>query len=308
MSAPELSVVIVSYRCADHLAQCLGSLDDNATDVRLEVIVVDNASGDGTVEVAQAHEGTQVIARHDNAGFGTAANLGMDLARGHAVLVLNPDTAVPAGTLRACLDALWSQPDVGVLTPRIVDEQGTLDARCHRSFPTAWSAACFATGLDRVLPWRSAQRYLMRYLPEHEPAKVDAVSGAFMLMRADALHQIGGFDQQFFMYAEDIDLCMRFRAAGWTVLYWPDATAMHAGGGSGMHGRRTPQADAAAFRTMAPLMRKHRPGVAGAATAAAALLGGELLLLGSRARRVVDARHAEQRALNSIRDSLSEIA
>ena len=285
VSAPELSVVIVSYRCADHLARCLGSLDDNATDVRLEVIVVDNASGDGTLKVARAHEGTQVIARHDNAGFGTAANLGMDLARGRAVLVLNPDTVVPAGTLRACLDALWSQPDVGVLTPRIVDEEGALDARCHRSFPTAWSAACFATGLDRVLPWRSAQRYLMRYLPEHEPAEVDAVSGAFMLMRADALRQIGGFDQQFFMYAEDIDLCMRFRAADWTVLYWPCATVVHAGGGSGMHGRRTAQADAAAFRTMAPLMRKHRPGVSGALLASFAAVVGEAMLAFSRLRR-----------------------
>ena len=285
MSPPELSVVIVSYRCAHHLQRCLATIDTQATEVPLEVIVVDNASGDGTAEVARARPGTCVIERTSNGGFGRAANEGMARARGQAVLVLNPDTAVPPGALRACLDALWAAPRIGVLTPRIVDEHGDLDLRCHRTFPTAWSAACFATGLDRVLPWRSAQAYLMRYLPDHQQADVDAVSGAFMLMRTDALHQVGGFDQQFFMYAEDIDLCMRFRAAGWRVRYWPGAEVLHVGGGSGHSGRRSAKADEAAFRTMAPLIRKHRPGVRGAALAAAAALTGEAMLALSRLRR-----------------------
>ncbi len=285
MTAPELSVVIVSYRCADHLERCLQSLDDNARDVALQVIVVDNASGDGTARVARAHAGTQVIERSGNDGFARAANQGMARAQGQALLVLNPDTVVPPGALRACLDALWQHPHVGVLSARVVDGQGHLDARCHRSFPTAWSALCFVTGLDRVLPWRSAQGYLMRYLPDDASADVDAISGAFMLMRADALHRVGGFDQQFFMYAEDIDLCMRFKAAGWAVLYWPGAHVVHVGGGSGEGHGRTPRADAAAFRTMAPLIHKHRPGPRGAALAALAALAGEAMLAISRLRR-----------------------
>ena len=126
----------------------------------------------------------------------------------------------------------------------------------------------------------------MRYLANDRPAEVDAVSGAFMLMRTDALHEVGGFDQQFFMYAEDIDLCMRFRAAGWRVGYRPVATVVHVGGGSGAGGRRTPDADAAAFRTMAPLIRKHRPGARGAVLALLAFLAGEALLLASRVRRL----------------------
>ncbi len=285
MTGPELSVVIVSYRCADHLQRCLLSIDQQATDVPLEVIVVDNASGDGTADVANTRPGTHLIERSTNDGFARAANEGMAIATGRAVLVLNPDTVVPRGALRACLDAAWADPTVGVLTPRIVDEHGEPDLRCHRSFPTAWSAACFITGLDRALPWRSARAYLMRYLPEHQQADVDAVSGAFMLMRTEALHQVGGFDQQFFMYAEDIDLCMRFRAAGWTVRYWPGAHVIHVGGGSSPHGHRTPEAEAAAFRTMAPLIRKHRPGMSGTLFAAAAAIAGEARLAASRLRR-----------------------
>jgi len=285
MTSPELSVVIVSYRCAGHLERCLASLDAGAEHVTTEVIVVDNASGDGTAAVARRRAGTRVVERERNSGFARAANEGMARARGRAVLVLNPDTIVPEGSLRACLDALWADPRIGVLTPRVLDESGALDPRCHRSFPTAWSAFCFATGLDRRLPWRSAQAYTMRWLPDDRPADVDAVSGAFMLMRADALHRIGGFDQQFFMYAEDIDLCMRFRAAGWHVVYWPGTSVTHVGGGSGTDGRRTPQADAAAFRTIAPLIRKHRPGARGTVLAATAWLAGEAMLAVSRLRR-----------------------
>lgn len=282
MSRPELSVVIVSYRCARHLAQCLASIHENSSDVPLEVIVVDNASGDDTPDVARADPRVHLMERPMNEGFGRAANQGMARARGRAVLVLNPDTVIPPGALRACLDALWADPQIGMLSPRIVDGDGHVDLRCHRSFPTTMSAACFVTGLDRLLPWRSAQAYLMRYLPDDRPADVDAVSGAFMLMRADALHQVGGFDQQFFMYAEDIDLCMRFRAAEWTLRYWPGADVVHTGGGSGERGRRGDRASQAAFRTMAPLIRKHRPGLRGWLTAAVAELAGEAMLAASR--------------------------
>ena len=282
---PEVSVVIVSYRCAGHLGRCLESLRRNADTVDLEVIVVDNASSDGTAEVARAHPHVQVIEQASNEGFSRAANLGMARARGRAVLVLNPDTVVGDDVLRACVHALWADERIGVISPRIIDGEGNLDPRCHRSFPTAWSALCFATGLDRVLPWRSAQAYTMRYLPDDHEADVDAISGAFMLMRADALHQVGGFDQQFFMYAEDIDLCMRFRAAGWRVVYWPGAKVTHVGGGSNERGRRPGRADAAAYRTMAPLVRKHTPGIRGAMLATSAAIAGEVMLAASRLRR-----------------------
>ena len=286
MTAPELSVVIVSYRCADHLARCVDSLSANADDVSSEIIVVDNASGDGTADVVRNRPGVTLLERTENDGFARAANEGLARARGQAVLVLNPDTVIPSGGLRACLDALWEEPGIGVLTPRVVDAHGRLDDRCHRTFPTAWSAFCFVTRLDRILPWQSAQAYTMRYLPVDRAADVDAVSGAFMLMRTQALHGVGGFDQQFFMYAEDIDLCMRFGRAGWRVTYKPVATILHIGGGSGDPDRARPaRAKVAAFRTMAPLIRKHRPGVRGALLASVAAVAGEVMLAASRLRR-----------------------
>ena len=286
-AAPELSVVLVSYRCAGHLRQCLAGLHANRADVDLEVLVIDNASGDSTPDVAATAPGVTLVRRPTNDGFAVAANVGLRRARGGAVLVLNPDTVVPRGTLRACLDELWAHPEVGVLTPRVLDATGRLDPRCHRGFPTAWSSFCFLSRLDRLLPGPATGGYLKRYLPESEPADVDAVSGAFMLMPMHALRQVGGFDQQFFMYAEDIDLCVRFRHAGFTVRYWPGAHVVHVGGGSSPDGRRSAAANDAAFRTVSTLIAKHRTGPAGRAFALGAWAGGELLLGISRARHLL---------------------
>jgi GT2 family glycosyltransferase len=286
MATPELSVVIVSYRCADHLDRCLTSIDAQRDDVHMEVIVVDNASGDATPEVCLRHPGTVLVQQQENDGFARAANVGMARSSGRAVLVLNPDCVVPADTLRACLDHLWEREDIGVLSPQVLDPHGDLDARCHRTFPTAWSAFCFLTGFDRVLRDSRSTAYVMRRWPSDRATPVDAVSGAFMLMRADALHHVGGFDQQFFMYAEDIDLCMRFKAAGYGVEYWPGAEVIHVGGGSSDSGGRRPAtANAAAFRTMAPLVRKHRRGLRGEGLAFMAWSLGEALLMLSRLRR-----------------------
>ena len=287
VTAPELSVVIVSYRCADLLDACLTSLDGNRADVEMEVEVVDNASGDDTVEVARRHPWVRVTEMPGNIGFGRANNLAMQRAGGRAVLVLNPDTVVPADALRALLDYLWAHPDVGVLTPRLVDTHGRLDRRCHRGFPTAWGSFCYFTGLDQRLPGRRARRYTLGDIPDHQATDVEAVSGAFMLMPRDALHRVGGFDEQFFMYAEDIDLSLRFSEAGYRVRYWPEVEVVHVGAGSNVAGMRPPAADAAYFRTMAPFVRKHRPGARGTALAGAVWLAGEGMYAASRVRRLL---------------------
>lgn len=278
----ELSIVIVSYRCADLLRDCLTSLEVNRADVALEVEVLDNASGDDTVAVARDFPWVRVTAFEENLGFGRANNIGMSRARGAAVLVLNPDTVVPPGALRACVDELWRSPGVGVLTPRLVDLQGRLDRRCKRGFPTVWASLCYFSGLDRVLRDRRSQRYTMGWIPPDTAADVESVSGAFMLMRRDALEQVGGFDEQFFMYAEDIDLCLRFVEHGWRVRYWPAVDVIHVGAGSNVDGKRPPMANAAYFRTMAPFVAKHRPGWRGRLTAAGVWVLCELLLGASR--------------------------
>jgi GT2 family glycosyltransferase len=249
--------------------------------------VIDNASGDDTSAAAAAFPWARVEALPENLGFARANNLGLGRARGRAVLILNPDTVLPPGSLRACLDELWARPDVGMLTPRLVTRGGELDRRCKRGFPTPWSSLCYFTGLDRRLGgWRST-RYVAGWLSEDRAGDVEGIAGAFMLARGEALRDVGGFDEQFFMYAEDLDLCLRFIAAGWKVRYWPGVDVVHVGAGSSDGGVRPPAADAAYFRTMAPFIRKHRPGVRGLVLAGAVAGVSELMLAAStvRARR-----------------------
>ncbi len=285
MSRPELSVVIVSYRCADLLAECLDSLSLNRADVDMEVMVVDNASGDDTVAVAERYPWVQVEALDDNLGFARANNRAMDRARGRAVLVLNPDTVLPEGSLRQCLDYLWADPAIGVLSPRLIDREGRLDRRCHRGFPTLWSSFCYFTTLDRVLKGPRSRWYTMGHVPEDQTLDVESVSGAFMLMPADAMRHVGGFDEQFFMYAEDIDLSLRFVKAGYRVVYWPRVEVVHVGAGSNVAGQRPPAANAAYFRTMAPFVRKHRRGLGGILMAFTVWIAGEAMLAGTEVRR-----------------------
>jgi GT2 family glycosyltransferase len=287
----ELSIVIVSYRCRDHLLACLESLEQHRDEVDMEVLVLDNHSEDGTLEDAvAAHPWVVAQDLGANLGFGRANNLGFARSRGRAVLALNPDTIVPAGALRACLDHLWAHPDIGVLSPKLVDPEGRLDRRCKRGFPTVWSSFCYFTGLDRHLTGSRATAYTAGWLGEDEAGDVDSVMGAFMLMPKHALDQVGGFDEQFFMYAEDIDLCLRFIAAGWRVHYWPRVTVVHVGAGSNVDGRRPPAADAAYFRTMAPFMRKHRPGARGRVTASLVGVAAETMHGASRLRAALTQR------------------
>ncbi len=279
----ELSVVIVSYRCRDLLRDCLESLEANRADVAMEVEVIDNASNDDTIDAAREFGWVTATALDENAGFARANNLGLGRTRGRAVLVLNPDTVVPAHGLRRCLDELWSRPEVGLMTARLVDPDGRLDRRCKRGFPTLWSSVCYFTRLDQVFTGRRSQRYTVGWLPDTESGDVESVSGAFMLMRREALHEVGGFDEQFFMYAEDIDLSLRFIERGWRVYYWPGVDVIHVGAGSNVDGKRPPMANAAYFRTMAPFIAKHRPGWRGQVMAALVGVISEILLLASSA-------------------------
>lgn len=259
---PDVSIVIVSWRCPDLLRDCLDSLARQ--DATAEIIVIDNDSGDETVPMLREHyPHVRLVASEENLGFGRANNLGFSMAAGRNVLALNPDTVIPPGALDACLAHLESDPAIGVLSPKLVDREGRLDRRSKRGFPTFWSSICYFTGLDRVLTGRRSREYTAGWLGEDEVGEVVSVSGAFMLMPARVLREVGGFDEQFFMYAEDMDLAIRVADAGYRVLYWPRVSVVHVGAGSNVAGRRPPAADAAYFRTMAPFIRKHRPGVRG---------------------------------------------
>ena len=282
-------MVIVSYAGRELLRSCLSSLASQ-DDVALEVHVVDNASPDGTPEmVRRDFDWVHLTALDANAGFATANNLALAASRAPLALVLNPDTRLPAGSLRACVDQLATEPHTGVLSPRLVDDDGRPDPRCRRGFPTIWSSLCTLAGADRVLGERAGD-YPARWLDPERPGDVVAVSGAFMLMRREALAEVGLFDERYFMYGEDIDLCLRMREAGWAVRYWPGTEVVHVGGGSTGSTDAPPEARDAWFRTMAPFLRRRRPGLRGLVSAATAGALAETARAGDGLRRRLTSR------------------
>lgn len=239
-----LEIVIVSYRSRELLRACLVSLREHAPTYR--VTVVDNDSRDGTAEmVAREFPDVRLIANDANLGFSKATNQGIRGGDSTYVLALNPDTRVTAGALDRLLELMEDQPEIGILGCRLELEDGTLDHAAKRSFPTVAGALGHFAGLQTQ--YRA---------PGVESGPVDAVNGAFMLMRRSVLEEIGLFDEGYWMFMEDLDLCYRCREAGYLVWYEPSVTVLHIKHGS--HGDiRTPKLDYAFHFGMARFYRKH---------------------------------------------------
>jgi len=250
---PSLDVVVISYRTPELLRACLRSLEGrNGAPQR--VVVVDNASGDGSAGVVGEFPSVELVAAPRNLGFAAAANTG--IARGDApyVLVLNPDTEVPPETVDALLALMEARRDVGICGCKLVRPDGRLDHAARRSFPTILGALGHFTGIGRTA---IAPRALAQYrAPAVETGPVDAVNGAFMLIRREALEQVGGFDERYWMYMEDLDLCFRFGQAGWVTWYEPTVSALHVkAAASGRH--RSPRLTLAFHSGMARFYRTH---------------------------------------------------
>lgn len=231
---PAVSVLIVSHNCAAELRRCLESLDAERASVPLEVIVVDNASQDETVAVViRRFPWVRLIANLENVGFARASNHAMSLARGDLLLFLNPDTRVPPGTIAAVMRELDSRADVGMLSCKLVRPDGSFDHACKRGFPTVASTLYYFLGLSRLAP-RSPRfaQYTAGPLDVDDAGLVDAVSGAFMLVRRQAADDVGPLDERFWLYAEDLDWCRRFWTHGWKILYWPGVEITHVKGAS----------------------------------------------------------------------------
>jgi len=224
-------VVIVSYRSRELLRDCLDSLRVHPPERPIRVIVVDNDSGDGTAEMVAADYPEVVLhAADQNLGFAAATNLGARLGQAPYLLALNPDTRVTAGALETVLARVETHPEVAIAGPRLVREDGSLDHAAKRSFPTPLSALGHFSGIGRR-PGASGRLAAYR-APEVESGPVDAVNGAFMLMRREAFERIGGFDEGYWMYMEDLDLCYRLAQAGRLTWYEPAAEVVHVKAGT----------------------------------------------------------------------------
>jgi N-acetylglucosaminyl-diphospho-decaprenol L-rhamnosyltransferase len=221
--------VIVSYRCRELLRDCLRSLRDHPAGGGMTVRVVDNASGDGTAEMVGEFPEVSLTVAPRNLGFGAASNVAIRAGSAPYVLCLNPDTRVTPGALDRLLDLMDERIKVGISGCRLELEDGTFDYAAKRSFPTPLSALGHFTGLGRQRDWGALAAYRA---PEVESGPVDAVNGAFMLIRRSALEGVGLFDEGYWMYMEDLDLCYRFAEAGWVTWYEPSVTVIHVKAGS----------------------------------------------------------------------------
>jgi N-acetylglucosaminyl-diphospho-decaprenol L-rhamnosyltransferase len=252
---PTVDVVIVTYRSRELLRACLNSLREHAPATEASVTVVDNASGDGTTEMLAAEfpEVTS-LPLSVNVGFAAANNLAIRRGRARYVLALNPDTRLTSGALDRMLDLIASDPSIGIAGCRLEREDGTFDHAARRSFPTPLGALGHFTGIGRrdSAPGRLAQYRATSV----ERGPVDAVNGAFMLMRREALDEVGLFDEGYWLYMEDLDLCYRFAQAGWVTWYEPDVTVIHVKAGSS-GAIRSPRVNYAFHYGMFRFYRKH---------------------------------------------------
>jgi N-acetylglucosaminyl-diphospho-decaprenol L-rhamnosyltransferase len=265
-----IDVVIVSYRCRELLRDCLASLAEHGSQRPLTITVVDNASGDGTPElVARDFPDVRLIASDRNVGFSAGNNLGIRGRGGTYVLALNPDSRMTPGALDTLADLMDVRRDVGICGCELVREDGTLDHAAKRSFPTILGSLGHFSGIGR----RRSSGALAQYrAPDVEGGEVDAVNGAFMFMRRSMLEEIGLFDEGFWMYMEDLDLCYRCREAGHVVWYEPSVSVVHVKHGTtGDH--RSPRLNYAFHYGMYRFYRKHYARSRGALTNLTVYLG-----------------------------------
>ena len=230
----DLSVILVNYKMRDALLACMQSVADDAKGLVTEVVVVDNASGDGSRQaVAQRFPGARYIANPDNRGYARAVNQGLAATSGRYALIMNPDCDVKPGAIGALVRALDERPERAVAGPKILDGDGRLQYSC-RAFPEPSTIFFNRYSLLTVLFPRNrySQRYLMLDWDHASAREVDWLSGACMMVRREAVERVGGMDEHFFMFNEDVDWCRRFKLAGWTVLYEPAAVVVHHVGAS----------------------------------------------------------------------------
>ena len=228
-----LSVVIVAYKSRAEIGPCLGSIPRELSGRPVEVVVVDNFPADGTGEIVRRDfPWVQYVDPAANLGFGRANNLGYAHTTGDHVLFLNPDTVVNEAALAHCLARLAADPGIGLISPRLVMADGTMDLACRRSVPSLWDGFCRATGLATRFSNRALfAGYNLTHLPADGTYDVGMINGAFMLAPRRLFAAVAPdgkvFDEAFFMYGDDIDLCIRTGRAGWRVVYDGSVSIVH---------------------------------------------------------------------------------
>jgi len=224
----ETSAVVVTFNAEEWIERCLASLEGTGA----ELIVVDNGSTDGTLDLVRTRFPEARIVEQENRGFGAGNNAGMRVASGRYFLLLNPDAWLADGALERLVAFADEHPEAAVVGPRLRNPDGTLQ-RSVRGYPTPWRLATEYFFLRKLAPRSNAFNALFGAGFDHESVReAEYLFGACLLVRRDAVDSIGGFDEDFFLMSEEVDWCYRFRQAGWEVLFYPGAEAYHVVGAS----------------------------------------------------------------------------
>lgn len=307
---PDVSIIIVNYNTRQLTLDCLASVYASTTSFQYEIIVVDNASRDGSVDaIGGAYPELCMIANRDNTGFAVANNQAMEIAKGRYVLLLNSDTVVQKDTLDIMIGFMDRHPEMGASGCKVILPDGSLDKACKRGFPTPSASFYYAFGISRMFPDRPKfNQYQLGHLSPDDEYPVDCLVGAFMLVRRETIEQVGGLDETFFMYGEDIDWCYRIKEAGWGIYYYPRTYIVHYKGASA---RRKPMKIIYEFhRAMWVFHRKHYAKRYGILTNTAVWLGISLKFSLSLIRNKL-IRPAPQKELSSrgaeVRETSSEV-
>jgi hypothetical protein len=259
----DITIIILSYNTYDLTLQCLLAL--SKTDwgsLTKEIIVVDNASTDKTVErIKKKFSDVRVIKNSKNIGFAAGNNVGIREAEGRYILLLNSDTEVNPGTLKTMIEFMDTHPKAGASTCKLALPNGSMDPACHRGFPAPWAAFTYMSGLERLFPKTTLfGQYHLGYRPMSVPHEIDCPSGAFFLVRKEVIQAVGLLDEEFFMYGEDIDWAYRIKKQGWEIWFYSDGSIMHLKKQSGReHGdrQRRIQAQRNFLTTMKLFYQKH---------------------------------------------------
>lgn len=225
----DLSVIIVNYNVKAFLRNSIISIQKAAQKFKYEIIVIDNASDDGSVEFLRNNfSDVKLIASPDNLGFSKANNLGLQIAKGKYICLMNPDTIAQEDTFQVMIDFVEKNTNIGLAGCKVLNSNGTFQLACRRGLPTPWVAFTKISGLSQLFPKSKLfAKYNLTYLNENQTYEVDALSGSFMFMPRKTYEIIGGLDERFFMYGEDLDYCYRVKLAGLKVYYVHSTQIIH---------------------------------------------------------------------------------
>lgn len=235
----DVSVVIVNYNTKEFSKDCILSIQKNAGNVSYEIIIVDNASSDGSVaelsNLKSKIPNLKIISNKKNVGFSKANNQGVKASqKNRYILFLNPDTIIQNKAIEKMINFMDTHKDAGASTCKLIMPNGKIDDATHRGFPTPWNSFSHFSGLEKIFPKSTLfAGYSLGWMDLDSAHEIDVLAGAFMLVRKEAGNEVNWWDEDYFFYGEDIDFCYMLHEKGWKIYYVPDFSIIHYKGVSG---------------------------------------------------------------------------